>query len=138
MAGTVDASAIIGSQIAPAHLGSGAPDGTKFLRDDGVWTAPTAEAAVTFISVEVSLGSAPDARRAGSFTITSSGLVTDKPVYIQQANGPYTGKGTRQDEAEMDQLTVTGKVLNATTIQCYWQSQYRTRGNYVFSYLVGA
>lgn len=93
---------------------------------------------LTLTTVEVSLGSAPDARRSGRFTIAGAGLTAGKAVSIQQANGPYTGKGTREDEAEMDQILITGKVLNATTIQCFWKSQHRTRGNFKFNYAVSA
>jgi hypothetical protein len=101
------------------------------------WAAPAGGAPVLTL-VEKSLLASPAARRNGSFQITGlSGLTVDQPVYIQQANGPYTGKGTRQDEAEMDQLTVTAKVLSATAIQCYWESNHRVRGNFKFSYFVG-
>lgn len=86
-------------------------------------------------TVEVSLGSVP--RRAGRFTISGIGLTVDKPVMIQQANGPYTSKGTRADEAEMDQVTASGKVLDATTIECFWTSPTRVKGNFKFDYFVG-
>ena len=95
--------------------------------------------APAFTTVEKSLVAAPDARRSGSFQITGlAGLTVDKPVSIQQASGPYTGKGTRTDEAEMDQVTVTAKVLSATVIQAYWEAQHRVRGNVKFDYLVSA
>lgn len=90
-------------------------------------------------TVEVNLGSTP--RRSGRFTISGSGWTANKPVVIRQANGPYTGKGTRADEAEMDQVSVTGRVLNATTIQCYWQAVGqggRLRGNVKFDYFIGS
>jgi len=95
--------------------------------------------ALTLTTVEVSLGAAPRARRSGSFQITGlSGLTVDKPVSIQQSSGPYTGKGTRTDEAEMDQVLVTGKVLSASVIQCYYRSHRRVRGNFKFDYVVSA
>lgn len=87
-------------------------------------------------TVEVNLLAAPYARRSGAFTIPASGLTAGKAVNIQQAVGPYTGKGTRWDEAEMDQMLVTGKVLNASTIQCYWKSEHLVRGNFKFDYVV--
>lgn len=89
-------------------------------------------------TVEVSLGTAPTARRSGRFTITTAGLTTGKPVTIGKGNGPYTGKGTRSDEAEMDLLTVSGKTISTTVIECFWQSPRRVRGNFVFNYFVGA
>jgi hypothetical protein len=113
------------------------PGGTStFLRADATFAAPTG-APPALTTVEKSLGASW--RRSGNFQITGlSGLTAGKPVSIQQANGPYTGKGTREDEAEMDQLLLTGKVLNTTTIQCYWQSRFQVRGNFKVDYLVGA
>jgi hypothetical protein len=88
--------------------------------------------------VEVNLGAAPIARRSGRFTIPGSGMTIGKPEFIQQSAGPYTGKGSRYDEAEMDILMVTAKVRDASTIDVYWNSNSRVRGNYKFDYLVGA
>lgn len=95
-------------------------------------------AGLVLTTAEVNLVSAPNARTSGRFTITSSGLTTGKPVLVRQANGPYTGKGTRADEAEMDQIDVSGKVINATTIECFWNSINRVRGNFKFDYVVSA
>lgn len=90
--------------------------------------------APTLTTVEVNLGSV--CRRSGRFTIAGSGMTIGKPVMIQQASGPYTGKGTRSDEAEMDQVTVTGKVISATVIECFWQARHRVRGNLKFDFFV--
>jgi hypothetical protein len=89
-------------------------------------------------TVEVSLATFPGLRRTGRFTIGGlSGLTVGKPVIVQQASGPYTGKGTRADEAEMDMLVVSGKVISATTIECFWNSAGgRVRGNFKFDYMV--
>jgi hypothetical protein len=112
------------------------PGGTStFLRGDGAYAAPTAALALT--TTEVSLGST--ARRSGKVQITGlAGLTAGKPVLIQQAVGPYTGKGTRADEAEMDALTLSAAVLNATTIDIYWTSRFQVRGNYKVNFLVSA
>lgn len=93
---------------------------------------------IVLTTVEVSLGSAPNARSAGHFTITTSGLTSGKPVLIRQANGPYTGKGTRSDEAEMDQIDISGKTISTTVIECFWNSVNRVRGNFKFDYVVSA
>jgi hypothetical protein len=108
---------------------------TTFLRGDGVFAVP---ASIGWTTVEVSLGSAPSARRAGKFTITGAGMTVGNPVSIQQASGPYTGKGTRNDEAEMDQVLVVGKVISAVAIECFWKSDQRVRGNFKFNYSIGA
>ncbi len=90
-----------------------------------------------FTTVEKDLGEYP--RRDGKFTITGlSGLAVGKPVNIQQAVAPYTGKGTLADEAEMDGLVVKASVTAADTITAYWNSATRVRGNFKFNYLVGA
>lgn len=95
--------------------------------------------AMSLDQAEISLVAAPDARRSGHAQITGlAGLTAGKQVLIEQAPGPYTGKGTRTDEAEMDAISATAVVLNAGTIDVYWNSQYRVRGNYKFNYLVMA
>ena len=87
-------------------------------------------------TVEKDLGATP--RRAGKFTIAGTGLTIGKPVSIAQAVGPYTGKGTRADEAEMDGLVVKASVTAADTITAYWNAATRIKGNFKFNYLVGA
>ena len=99
---------------------------------------PSGIASLTLLTGEVSLAAAPNAPHNGRFNIAGAGMTVGKPVLIQQANGPYTNKGTREDEAEMDQITVTGKVLSATVIQCFWESNHRVRGNFKFNYAVSA
>lgn len=89
-----------------------------------------------FTQVEVDLGAI--ARRSGKFTIPGTGLTVGKPVMIQQAVGPYTGKGARADEAEMDQLAVTASVTGTTAITAYWTCRSPVRGNRKFLYLIGA
>ena len=90
---------------------------------------------LTLTTVEKNLGSVE--RRCGSFQITGlAGLTTGKPVLMTQAKGPYTNKGTREDEAAMDRIDVTAFVLNATTIQCYWFSDRKVRGNFKFDYSI--
>jgi hypothetical protein len=84
----------------------------------------------------VNLGSTP--RRSGRFTIAGSGLTPGTPAVINKAVGPYTGKGTRADEAEMDGISVTASVTSATQITAYWQSTTPVRGNVKFNYLIGA
>lgn len=89
----------------------------------------------TLTVVEVDLGAGG---LGGSFSIAGTGLTVGKPVMVQQAAGPYTGKGDRADEAEMDQVHVTGVVESTTLIRCYWTCQQRVIGNLLFQYVVGA
>lgn len=92
---------------------------------------------VVVSNTEVNIASLPP-KLSGSFDITTSGLTIGKPVLINQAVGPYTGKGTRSDEAEMDVLTATAEVISATIIRVYWHSIYPVLGNFKFNYLIGA
>ena len=90
-----------------------------------------------FTTVEKNLGAVP--KSGGKFTITGfSGLTIGKVVNIFKAVGPYTNKGTRADEAEMDAITVSASVTAADTITAYWNSATRVKGNYKFNYLIGA
>lgn len=90
---------------------------------------------LTLTTIEVDLGTT---KRTGKFNITSSGLTVGKPVLVVQANGPYTNKGTLSDEAEVDALTISGKVTSATNIECFWKSLTSVKGNFKFDYAVSA
>lgn len=84
--------------------------------------------------IEVNLCTAP--QRSGHFDITGlTGLTAGKPVMIQQAVGPYTGKGSLADEAEMDQVLVAASVFNATTVRAYWVSTGLVIGHFKFTYM---
>lgn len=105
----------------------------------GLWKneTPTGGAgSLTLTTTEINLGSVP--KRNGNFTITTSGLTSGKSVLIQQAVGPYTGKGTLADEAEMDGLSVSASTTSTTTIKAYWTSPSPVKGNFKFNYLVSA
>lgn len=85
---------------------------------------------------EVDLG--PVGRRSGKFVIGSlTGLTVGRAVAMWQAPGPYTGKGTLADEAEMDAVEVAASVTSATQITAFWRSRTRVRGNHRFSYQIG-
>jgi len=112
---------------------------TNYARQDHTHGTPAGGAgSFSLTEVEVSLGSAPNARQSGKFSITTTGLTAGKNLHILQTNGPYTGKGTRADEAEMDQINVSGKTTSTTNIDCYWEAKHRVRGNYKFAYAVSA
>ena len=107
-------------------------DGDLFLL--GGLRRAQSETALTV--TEANIGSV--ARFSGSFDITGT-FVNGKPVYLQQAPGPYTGKGILADEAEMDQIVATGSVIDAGTIRCYWTCAPKggpVKGNIKFFYAV--
>jgi len=122
----------------PTTLAMGAVADGEFLKRSGatvVGGSPGA-ASLALTTVEVNLGTT--ARRGGKFNITTSGLTSGKAVSIMQANGPYTGKGTLADEAEMDGIVVSGKTTSTTNIECYWHTRGVVKGNFKFDYVVGA
>jgi hypothetical protein len=103
----------------------------------GLRWATVSSGSSAFTEVEINLGGS--ARTTGNFTIGGlSGLTTGKPVNIFQAVGPYTGKGTLADEAEMDNVSVKASVTAADTITAYWNADGYVKGNFKFNYLVGA
>ena len=127
--GTLLADIVLASDWNTAHTSPDIADVTGLQAAlDGIGTLTT---------VEIDLGSA--ARTAGNFTISGlSGLTIGKPVNIFQAVGPYTGKGTSADEAEMDNVSVKASVTAADTITAYWNADGFVKGNFKFNYLVGA
>lgn len=80
-------------------------------------------------------------RHSGTFDITGlTGLTPGRPVLVQQAAGPYTGKGEQVDEPEMGMVHATGYVLNSTTIRVLWSAcsgAGPVSGNVKFNYIVG-
>jgi len=91
---------------------------------------------LSFSTIEKNLG--VKATYSGSFDITGlAGLTPGDPVLIQQATGPYTGKGTLADESE-DMVIANGYVLDAATIRVYWQAvKSPVIGNIKFNYSIG-
>lgn len=98
--------------------------------------AGPSDPAASLTIAEVDLG--PVGRRSGKFVIGSlTGLTVGRAVAIWQALGPYTGKGTLADEAEMDAVEVAASCTSATQITAFWRSRTRVRGNHRFSYQIG-
>jgi hypothetical protein len=80
------------------------------------------------------------ARRSGTFDITGlSGLTADQYVAVTQTARAIASKGNARDEFEMDPIVVTGYVVDATTVRCYWSADMSVVvGTYAFAYLVNA
>lgn len=105
----------------------------------GTITVTAGSGTFALTTVEKDLGTLP--LYSGTFDITGlSGLTPNAPVLVVQAAGPYTSKGDRQDEAEMDIVNATGYVVDATTIRVYWTCPPYSgpmSGNVKFNYVVG-
>lgn len=89
----------------------------------------------TFVDFTKDLGVS---NRSGTFDITGlSGLTIDKNVMVMQTNQAIVSKGNARDEPEMDNIKVTGYVLNSTTVRCFWNAAGIVVGTYAFAYLIG-
>lgn len=101
--------------------------------DRATLTGVTGSGVFVVSTEEVDLGSTP--RRSGRFDISGlSGLTPGNGVLIQQALGPYTGKGTQADEAEMDRILPVAKAASSSEIQVFWSSSTLVKGNFKFDY----
>ena len=93
-----------------AHPAAGTPHTfpggtTNFLREDGVFAAPTAEAIVNIKQTEIDFGATPVAE--GTFTITDASVLVTSQLLAQVAWEAPTGKDL--DEIEMDDLSIRCK-----------------------------
>jgi hypothetical protein len=71
-------------------------------------------------TVEVNLGST--AIFEGRFTITDAAITATSKILCWQAPGPYTGKGTRADEAAMQPVVVTAVEPGSGSATAYWHT----------------
>ncbi len=95
-----------------------AGDAAKYLKGDGTWAAPTASASAT--TVEIDLGSEQVFR--GKFTITDAAITGTSKVLCWQAPGPYTGKGSLADAAEMEPVQVIAVEPGTGSAVVRWQT----------------
>lgn len=87
----------------------------------------------TIQQVTVNLGSQP--ANSGTFNITGSGFTPLLgPVIIMQA--ATRPNSVLYDNIEMDQIDVTGIIINSTTIQCNWRSSNPVANSYTFNYWI--
>lgn len=87
---------------------------------DTGYETTAAVAAPQGTTVEVDLGSALIFQ--GSFLITDGSIVTTSKVLCWQAPGPYTGKGTRADEAAMQPVNVVAVEPLAGSARVRWET----------------
>lgn len=82
---------------------------------------------------EKDLGSTP--AHTGTFTVTDASILATSELLVWQVQGPYTGKGTRADEAEMDDVRcIAYPSAGAMTVR--WFSDTFVKGNFKFAYLI--
>lgn len=84
---------------------------------------------------EVDLGSPP--RLSGRFTVTDARISASSTMLVTLAPGPYAGKGTRADEAEMYAGMGFAAAPGTGNATVYWSSPHRVRGHIKVNYLIG-
>jgi hypothetical protein len=97
----------------------GYPGGSTFLRADGTFAAPAGAPPAATI-VEKDLGST--AKTHGNFTISDAGIGASSKVMVWQAPGPYTGKGTQADEADIQPVRVNAVTPSAGSCKVWWET----------------
>lgn len=104
-------------------------------RSPAATAASQGQSVGSWTAYEANLGSAP--LREGTFTITDAGVTASSKVLVNQAIGPYTGKGTLADEAVMDQLLCVAEPAAGTaTVYFRVMDGGRVKGNVKFFYTV--
>lgn len=83
-------------------------------------TGPAGGGGGSATTVEVNLGST--AVFSGKFTITDAAISSSSKVLCWQAPGPYTSKGTRADEAEMQPVSVIATESGSGSAVVKWQT----------------
>lgn len=129
---------VSGAPAAPSAINLSSLAGTNLTWNSALnrLDASGGGGSLTLLSTEINLGSRPT--YSGTFTIAGVGMTPGKAVLIQQAAGPYTGKGTLADEAE-DQVTASASVTSATVITAFWRAVWTPLvGNVKFNYAVSA
>lgn len=86
-------------------------------------------------TAEVDVGSSP--RFSGKFTLTDADIASTSKLLVTLAPGPYTGKGTLADEAEMyGGISFSADPTNGSAT-VYWGCPSRVRGNIKVNYILG-
>lgn len=83
-------------------------------------------------NLTAALGGQP--AKSGRFTIADANLTANTPMIAVQGGNTITGKGTRTDENEMDNIDFRGVVTSAGNATVYWTSPTYVRGIFRVNY----
>lgn len=81
--------------------------------------------------------SIPQASRSGRFTITHASIAPTDKLSLSLAPGPYDGKGSRADEAEMVGPITFSAAPSSGSAVVYWSAKFVQRGSLAVHYLRG-
>lgn len=119
-AGASGAAGVAGPPGPPGIDGLDGEAGPPGPKGDTGPTGPAGGGGGSATTVEVDLGATAVFR--GQFTITDAAISGTSKVLCWQAPGPYTGKGTRADEAEMQPVSVIAVEPAAGAAVVKWQT----------------
>jgi hypothetical protein len=74
-------------------------------------------------TVEVALGTP---KTSGKFEISDAAITSASIILCWQAPGPYTGKGTRADEAAMAPVRIVSVAPGSGSAVVYWEAEGHT------------
>lgn len=84
------------------------------------------------------LGSKTTPNNGGAFSISNAALTTGSRVFVALSSEPIAGKGTRNDEVEMDAICFYAQKVNpALTCTIHWSSATKVSGSYNIDWFVG-
>lgn len=91
------------------------------------------DARMQITSFSANLGTT--ARRSGKIFLSGlSGLSTHTSAVVWQSAAPGTGKGTRTDGAELEQIQLEAVIVNDTSMRLHWMANGPVLGNFNFFY----
>lgn len=94
--------------------------GTAAVEDSDAFEAAGGGGGASATEIEIDLGAT--AVWTGRFTITDAAISATSKVLCWQSPGPYTGKGTRADEAEMQPVQVISVTPATGSAVVRWQT----------------
>ena len=112
-------------------------NGHLYTYDGVTWVDNAATSGVTIHTTEVLLRSGNLAKKSGSFTLTNASITPLSVLMITLAPGPYTGKGSLADEAQMYPGITFAAVPGSGSALVQWACSAVAKGNVKINYIIG-